>query len=226
VFATYGAKVLMVPEEIVVADVRQLMDDGMTHLTFVDAEFFNSRHAGMRMLRRLHAEFPDLTYDLTTRVDHLRDNPEYVDEMAGLGVRVVTSALEYPAQQVLDALDKEITVADMEGVIAQMRDSGVALNPTFIMFNPWVGFDELLRFRDFVDSNGLGETIDPIQYETRLYLYKGSPLMELPAIRGLKLTEHEFHYDWEHDDPMVDELYEQVSTPPEPGVFKRCCLKC
>jgi radical SAM superfamily enzyme YgiQ (UPF0313 family) len=210
----------------VVEDVRNLVAQGMTHLTFTDAEFFNSKTHGIRILRRLHAEFPTLTYDFTTRVDHILEHPDLFREMAGLGVRFVTSALEFPSQRVLDIVAKEITVEDIETSIAQLREVGITLNPTFIMYNPWVSRQEILSFKDFVERNGLEDVIDPIQYETRLHLYKGSPLLNRASTSGIELIEQEFHFEWKHPDPEVDALYYANVSPPEPGVFKRCCLKC
>ena len=226
VFAAYEGRVFPIPEDIIVEDVRTLVSQGMTHLTFMDADFINAKHHGIKVLRRLHAEFPELTYDFTTRADHILENREAMTEMRGLGVRFVTSALEFPVQRVLDALDKKLTVAEIEECIAFMRETGIGLNPTFIMFNPWIGMDDLAMFHDFVARNRLEDVIEPIQYETRLNLYKGSPLLKDPFVRSLALTEHEFHVDWAHPDPQVDEVYRQNVTPREEGVFKRCCLKC
>lgn len=226
VVAAYGRRVLVVPEDIVLEDVRNLVRLGMTHLTFQDAEFINSKHHGINILRKLHAEFPDLTYDLTTRMDHILENQGTIREMARLGVRFITSALEFPSQRMLDAIEKELTVEQISDGIRFLRTTGIKLNPTFIMFNPWGSLEDMISFRQFVEQNELDEIIDPIQYETRLNLYKGSPLLQNEFIRSLELTEHEFHYDWKHPDPRVDELYAQSVTPPQEGVFKRCCLKC
>lgn len=226
VYAAYDGKVIMVSDDIVVEDVRNLVRQGMTHLTFTDAEFFNARNHGVRIMRRLHDEFPTLTYDFTTRVDHIIEHEGAIREMASLGLKFITSALEFPTQKVLDIVAKEISVADIELAIDKMRDCGVKLNPTFIMYNPWVSRSDILSFKDFISRNDLENVVDPIQYETRLHLYKGSPLLNRPSTAGLKLTEQEFHFDWAHPDPAVDEMYYANVTPPEPGVFKRCCLKC
>jgi radical SAM superfamily enzyme YgiQ (UPF0313 family) len=226
VFAAYDGKVLIVPADVVIDDVRNLVAQGMTHLTFTDADFFNAKRHSVGLLRRLHEEFPALTYDFTTRVDHIVENPDLMREMAGLGVRFITSALEFPKQRVLDEVFKEVTVEVIEQSIALLRSCGVILNPTFIMFNPWIDLEDLVLFHEFVERNGLENVIDPIQYETRLHLYKGSPLLANPSIQALQLEEHEFHFDWKHPDPRVDELYLQSLTPVEEGVFKRCCLKC
>lgn len=226
VYAAYDGKVIMVTDDIVIEDVRNLMRQGMTHLTFTDAEFFNAKNHGIRIMRRLHEEFPALTYDFTTRVDHILEHEDAIREMATLGLRFITSALEFPTQKVLDIVAKEITVDDIELAIERLRSCRVTLNPTFIMYNPWVSRDEILSFKDFISRNDLEDVVDPIQYETRLHLYKGSPLLNRVSTSGLKLTEREFHFDWAHPDPAVDEMYYANVTPPEPGVFKRCCLKC
>jgi radical SAM superfamily enzyme YgiQ (UPF0313 family) len=226
VYATYDGKVIPIKDDIVIEDVRNLVALGMQHLTFTDAEFFNAKNQGLRLLRVLHAEFPDLTYDFTTRIDHILEHEEALREMKDLGVRFITSALEFPTQMVLDVVSKEISLADIELAIKTLRDIGIRLSPTFIMFNPWVGKEDLATFRDFIERNDLDDVVDPIQYETRLHLYKGSPLLSRASTAGLELTEFEFHYDWKHADPAVDEMYFANVTPPEPGVFKRCCLKC
>jgi radical SAM superfamily enzyme YgiQ (UPF0313 family) len=226
VFAAYDGKVLLVGEDLIVEDVRQLVAGGMTHLTFTDADFFNARHHGLKILRRLHAEFPELTYDATTRVDHIMENLELVKESARLGMRVITSALEFPSDTVLQQLDKEITVEMTEACIEELRNSGIRLNPTFIMFNPWIGLEDLVLFEEFTERAGLAEIIDPVQFETRLHLYKGSPLLKNHSVQQLQLEEREFHYEWKHPDPRVDEVYFSSLTPAEEGVFKRCCLKC
>ncbi|MFB4212861.1 RCCLKC-tail radical SAM protein [Shouchella sp. 1P09AA] len=226
VFAAYGGKVLLIPEDIVINDVRNLVEDGMTHLTFVDADFFNAKYHGIKIIRALNKEFPNLTYDFTTRVDHILENKETLVELRNLGVKFITSALEFPSEQVLDEVAKETSVTDIEDAIWYLKDIGIKLNPTFIMFNPWTSLDDLTHFRSFVDKNDLNQYIDPIQYETRLYLYKGSPLLNQQSIKNLDLTEHEFHFDWKHPNQEVDELYYEMLTPAEEGIFKRCCLKC
>lgn len=227
VFAAYDGKVILSAEDAVLHDVSNLVEQGMEHLTFIDADFFNAKRHAMSVLRRIHAEHPSLTFDFTTRVDHVIENADLLDELAALNVRVVTSALEFPSQRVLDEVYKEMTVPMIEDAVARIRGAGIVLNPTFIMFNPWVGLDDIALFHDFVARNDLEELIDPVQYETRLHLYKGSPLLRNPSIQALELTEQEFHFDWKHPDPRMDELFLASRTPPqEQSGFKRCCLKC
>lgn len=227
VFAAYDGKVLLSQEDIIIRDVTALVDAGMEHLTFVDADFFNAKRFALRVLSRLHEEFPRLTYDLTTRLDHIVECRDQIGAMSKMNVRVITSALEFPSQLVLDQLTKEMALSVMQDAIRLLSNSGIVLNPTFIMFNPWTGLDDLIEFQDFLEDNCLQEAVDPIQFGTRLHLYKGSPLLLNPTIQSLTLHEQEFHYNWEHPDPGVDELYRvSIEAAQDTDGFKRCCLKC
>lgn len=226
VFAAYGGKVLLIPEDLVIADVTNMVNNGATHITFIDADFFNSKQHGIKILRKLNNLFPNISYDFTTRVDHILENEHTLMEMSSLNVKFITSALEFPTQEVLDAVAKQTSLEDIERAIKILRKINIKLNPTFIMFNPWINLEDLVFFKQFVEKNDLDNIIDPIQYETRLHLYKGSPLLNSSSLSNIELEEKEFHLEWKHPDPMVDQLYFDSLTPVEEGIFKRCCLKC
>jgi radical SAM superfamily enzyme YgiQ (UPF0313 family) len=226
VFAATGRKVTLIPPAVVMEDIRQVVALGAEHIWFTDAEFFNAKHHGVGIVRSMKREFPHLTFDITTRADHILESKAQVAELRELGCRFVTTALEFPLQRVLDAVYKELTVDQIERTIDYCRTIGLTLNPTFIMFNPWVDLEDLGRFREWLDRVGLAESVSPVQYETRLYLYKGSPLLQRPDVQTLELTEREFHYEWKHPDRRVDQLFAETVEPSESRVFKRCCIKC
>ena len=226
VFAAYETKVVRVSTDTILKDVEQLVNQGMTHLTFTDADFFNVKRHNLNLVQTLHETYPDLTFDLTTRIDFILELEQHFEMLAKCNVKFITSALEFPTQRVLDIVAKDITVEDIEDAIRICNRVGIKMNPTFIMYNPWVTPQDLDEFHDFVARNELGNIIDPVQYETRLKLYKGSPLLNRNSTKHLELEEKEFHYDWVHPIQEVDVLYQQNVTPVEEGVFKRCCLKC
>ncbi|WP_319773457.1 arsinothricin biosynthesis radical SAM protein ArsL [Breoghania sp.] len=226
VYSAYDGKVLLGDVDQVIADVDALVGQGMEHLTFIDAEFFNATRRSFDALARIHARHPSLTYDFTTRVDHILENRDHLRGLYEHGVRVITSALEFPKDEVLQQVRKEVDLQDLKTAVGLVQGSGIVLNPTFIMFNPWVGLEDFARFNDFLVETHMEDAVDPVQYETRLHLYKGSPLLQNETIKALRLDEKEFHYDWFHSDPRVDELFRASVTPVEEGQFKRCCLKC
>jgi radical SAM superfamily enzyme YgiQ (UPF0313 family) len=222
VFAATGTKVNIIPTETVLEDIRQVVRLGATHVCFVDADFFNSRNHGLDVVRRMHAEFPDLTFDFITRADHIVESKSTIAELKELGLLFLTSALEFPRQRVLDAIDKGLTLEQIEEAVAFCRSIGLRLNPTFIVFNPWIEPADLLWFDEWLEKTQLADTVDPGVFTGRLYIYKGSHLLENEHVRRLELTEHEFHYDWKHADPRVDEIYRLMKLNDGPAGFKRC----
>ncbi len=222
VFAATGTKVNIIPTDVVLEDIRQVVRMGATHICFVDADFINSRQHGLDVVRRMKAEFPELTFDFIARADHILESKDAIAELKDLGCLFITSALEFPSQRVLDAINKGLTLEHIEHAIAFCRSIGLRLNPTFILFNPWVGPTDLLWFDEWLDRTGLAEWVDPGQFTGRLYFYKDSNLLANPDVRKLELIEHEFHYDWKHPDPRMDEIFREMKLNENPGAFKRC----
>ena len=226
VFAATGRKVSLIPADAVMADIRQVVALGAEHIWFTDAEFLNSKHHGLSIVERMKREFPFLTFDITTRTDHILEAKDVVAELQALGCQFITTALEFSSQRVLDAIDKEMSLEQIERAVAYCQSIGLRLNPTFIMFNPWADLDDMIQLREWIERVGLATTISPLQSETRLYLYKGSPLLAHPDICKLELVEREFDYEWKHPDARVDKLFAEYSKPTEVGSFQRCCIKC
>jgi radical SAM superfamily enzyme YgiQ (UPF0313 family) len=225
-YAAYGRKVSLLPLEVIMEDVRSCVELGAEHICFMDVEFLNSKTHGLKVIRAMHAEFPHLTCDFTARADHLLDCRPQVEEMVGSGARFVTSAFEFPSNRVLQAVSKELDVEQCVGAARMCEEIGLGLNATFLTFNPWTKLEEVHRLADFLEQSRLDRYVDPLQLETRLHLPKGSPLLGLPALEGIELIEHEFHYEWKHPDARVDEAYAKIMEAAVPGEFKRCCIKC
>jgi hypothetical protein len=70
-----------------------------------------------------------------------------------------------------------------------------------------------LEVLEFVETNGLIDHVDPVQYSIRLLIPPGSWLAEheetLPY-RG-PLDEAAFTYRWAHPDPRMDQLQKEVA---------------
>lgn len=226
VYGAYNGGVAPYEFDSVLADARQLAEEGVTHFCFIDAEFLNSRTLGPEAVRRIAAELGPCTFEFTTRVDHILDYPDLLRELAGLGVRRITSALEFPSDRILRIFDKGIDVADMRRAIAEAEQIGVELNPTFIPFTPWVRYDELLTFEDFLVETGLARTADPTVLQTRLLLFKGSPLLSSPWMEDVETVDRGLWLDWRHHDLRVEGLWEQRRQEAEGAGRGRCCVKC
>jgi radical SAM superfamily enzyme YgiQ (UPF0313 family) len=226
VYGAYDGGVAPYEVDVVVADARQLAEEGVRHFLFIDAEFLNSRTLGLAVVRRMVEELGPVTFEMTTRVDHILDYPELLRELVDLGMRRVTSALEFPSDRILRIFDKGIDTENMRAAIAKAEELGFELNPTFIPFTPWVRYEELLTFEDFLVETGLAKVVEPTALQTRLLLFKGSPLLSSPWMEDVPVRDQGLWLEWEHPDPRVEELWQQRRTDAE-GVGKvRCCVKC
>lgn len=226
VYGAYDGGIAAYDSDTVLADCRQLADEGVRHFCFIDAEFFNSRTIGVGVVRRLVEEIGPITFELTTRVDHILSYRKELTELVSLGLRKVTSALEFPSDRILRIFDKHITVEDMRAAIAEAERIGFQLHPTFIPFTPWVSYDELLTFEDFLVETGLATVTDPTALQTRLLLFKGSPLLSSPWMEDVATVDRGLWVDWTHPDRRVEQLWRERRTDAEGAGKVRCCVKC
>jgi radical SAM superfamily enzyme YgiQ (UPF0313 family) len=226
VYGAYDGGVAPYELDSVVADARQLAEEGVRHFLFIDAEFFNSRRLGVEAIRRIVDEIGPFTFEFTTRVDHILDYGPLLEELVELGLRRVTSALEFPSDRILRIFDKGIDVADMRRAIAEAERIGFEMNPTFIPFTPWIRYEELLTFEDFLVETGLSRVVHPTALQTRLLLFKGSPLLKSPWLQDVPTIDRGFHLDWRHSDPRVEELWQERRDEAEGAGAVRCCVKC
>jgi hypothetical protein len=196
------------------------------HFCFIDAEFFNSATIGIGVAQKLADRLGPITFELTTRVDHILDYTAELEKLVSLGLRRVTSALEFPSDRILRIFDKHIDVAHMRAAIAEAGRIGFELYPTFIPFTPWIEYAELLGFEDFLVDTGLARVTDPTALQTRLLLFKGSPLLSSPWMEDVATSDRGFWVEWTHPDRRVEDLWQERRAEAEGAGRGRCCVKC
>lgn len=226
VYASSGTKVKFTSPETIMEDVDQLVKEGIEHITFVDAEYINDIKFSLSVVNKIHEKYPHLTYDFTTRIDHIVENGESIAQFKRTGCIAITTSIEFPRKDILSKLEKNITLNDILKGMEILRQNELKVHTTFVTFNPWTDLEGLMNLAHFIKVNNLEDVIDPIQYETRLHLYKGSPLLKNNTLSNITLNEQQFHYEWEHPDPQVDEVFQKMVKPVQEGEFKRCCLRC
>lgn len=69
-------------------------------------DFLNGPGHALKPVRALHAQFPDLSYDFTAKIEHLLRHRERVPEFAATGCVFVVSAVESLSDVVLANLEK------------------------------------------------------------------------------------------------------------------------
>ncbi len=210
----YNGKFFAVQRDTVLSEIQEQVVEGATHITFGDPDFLNGPTHGLRILRAMHETFPSLTFDFTTKIEHILKNREYFPEFAQLGCRFVISAVETLNEQVLTILEKHHTRADVKEAIDIIHGAGIALRPTWVPFTPWTTLGDYLDLLKFIDTHGLVYHVDPVQYAVRLLIPPGSYLLNRPETKELSLTldEASFSYTWVHPDARMDELHKTVNA--------------
>lgn len=208
VVPVYQGKFRVVPADIVIADIRQQVEAGAEHVTFGDPDFFNGPAHGMRIVERMHGEFPSLTYDATIKIEHLLKRRDLLPELRHTGCLLVTSAVESVDDEVLRKLDKGHTKADFLEVVRLFRENGLNLSPTFIPFTPWTTLESYRELLRVLAEWDLVHQVASVQLTLRLLIPAGSRLLELEEIQHLVdgFRPDALAHQWRHPDPGIDDL--------------------
>ena len=169
----YSGRFFAVPAEIVLADMRALVKRGAQHITFGDPDFFNGPTHALALVTALAREFPGVSYDVTIKVEHLRRHADALTTLRDTGCAFVTTAVESFDDEVLRRLAKGHTAADIARAFELLRHHGLAVNPTFIPFHPWMTFRNYQTFLREILNHGLVENVAPIQLALRLLVPAG-----------------------------------------------------
>ena len=208
----YNGVFRIVDREIVLADIRQQVKAGAQHITFGDPDFFNGVGHAVPLVEALHQEFPQLTYDVTIKVEHLRDNTELLKTLRDTGCLFIVSAVESLDNRILEKLQKGHSREDFFGVVAECRRAGIPLQPTFVPFTPWTTFENYLDLLEQLRRLELIGAVAPIQLAIRLLVTAGSRLLDIEEVRNSvgPFDAKSLIYPWEHSVPGIDRLCEEL----------------
>ena len=209
----YNGAFRVVEREVVLEDIRQQVAAGAKHITFGDPDFFNGPAHALSIVEATHREFPELSYDVTIKIEHLRKLDTHLATLRDTGCLFVTSAVESVNDTVLEKFDKGHTRADFLAVVARFRELGLTLLPTFVPFTPWTTLDGYNDLLDAIAQQKLCENVAPIQLAIRLLIPAGSRLLELPDVRAMvgEFDSPALMFPWKHEDARVDALGRAVS---------------
>ena len=212
VVPVYGGKFRIVQPDVVLADVAQQVEVGAQHITFGDPDFLNGPKHAMRVVETLHERFPDVTYDVTVKIEHILDNRECLPTLRDTGCVLVTSAVESIDDATLWILDKGHTRDDFVRAVELCRNVALHLQPTFVPFNPWTSLEGYASLLESLVELGLVGQVTPIQLAIRLLIPRRSRLMELPEVASDvgPYDEAILGYPWAHADLRVDALQLQI----------------
>jgi radical SAM superfamily enzyme YgiQ (UPF0313 family) len=185
VVPVYQGEFRVVQRDVVLDDIRQQIAQGSSHVTFGDPDFFNGPTHAMRIAEALHAEFPQVTYDATIKIEHLLKHRDLLVPLRDTGCLFVTTAVESLDDAILAKLEKNHTRHDFFEVVNLARKTGLALQPTFIAFTPWTTIENYRELLRVLKDLELVENVSSIQLALRLLITTSSRLLELDDIRSI-----------------------------------------
>lgn len=217
--AVYDGRYRVTGAEPVLADIAQLARAGAGHITFGDPDFLNAPIYSLRVLEEAHRRFPELTFDVTVKVEHILRHRDSLQSMADCRVIFLTSAVETLDDAILARLSKGHTAADAASAVDLVRAAGMDIHPTWLPFTPWTtaaGVGDIARF---IWEKDLAAVTDPVQLSIRLLIPDGSLMLEVDG-----LSEHVVGYDpealgyaWRPADPAMDTLQAELASLAEKG---------
>ena len=210
----YDGRLRIVPEDVVLADVEAQVEAGARHITFGDPDFLNGPHHSLRVVAAVHKHWPELTFDCTTKVEHILRHEDVWPELADAGCLFVVSAFESVNDDILAVLDKGHTTAEAAAAVALLRRHGIEIRPSFLPFTPWTTLDDVADLLDFVAALDLVGNVDPVQYTIRLLVPEGSllePILEAEGRLG-RYDAGRLSWTWAHPDLAVDALQAELAA--------------
>jgi hypothetical protein len=215
----YEGRFRIVQRDVVLEDIRQQVDAGAEHITFGDPDFFNGVGHAIPLVNTLHQAFPQLTYDVTIKIEHLLRHAEHLPTLRDTGCVLITSAVEAVQDRVLAILDKGHTRQEFLQALALCREIGIHLNPTFVAFMPWTTLDDYIELLTVIAEQGLIDHVAPIQLAMRLLMPAGSKILDVPQIDEVLdgFDDAALTYRWTHPDPRVDRLCDEALSLVQSG---------
>lgn len=219
----YNGRFFVVPAPVVLEDIRTQVHMGARHITFGDPDFLNGPGHSMKIVKAMHAEFPDLTFDATIKIEHILERRTLFPELRELGCAFIVSAVESLSETVLTHLKKGHSKADVIEALAILKAAGIPMRPSLLPFTPWATLDDYLELLEFFEDQRMLEHVDPVHFSIRLLVPPDSALLaDLTADGYLgPLNRASFTYEWTHPDQRMDSLQRQVARLAEEAEQER-----
>jgi len=210
----YDGRTRLVGEDAVVADVAQLVAMGARHITFGDPDFLNGPHHAARVIDAVHRAFPDVTFDVTVKVEHVLRHRDLWPRMGAAGCLFVVSAFESASDEILGQLDKGHSAAEAAQAVGVLRGAGIEPRPSLLPFTPWTRPEDVFSLLDLVARCDLVGNVDPVQYAVRLLVPPGSLLIASGRLEGRIDAYDDEHlgWSWRAPDPRLDTLQQELSA--------------
>ena len=156
-------RIRIVGSSVVMADIAQLVAAGARHITFGDPDFLNGVKHSLQVARELHRHFPEVTFDCTTKVEHILEHRQVWPELSEYGCLFVISAFESLNAEIL--LSGCHTADEAAQAVALLREHAIEDPPVVVAVHALgdaAGHPRDPRFRDCQRDGGERRS-DPVR---------------------------------------------------------------
>lgn len=142
------------PVNRVLQEIKYLYGKGARRFYFVDDQFFGPGKAGIERVRSFALSLLSLNLDIEWQIFCRVDNvqTEIFQLMRQAGLSVVNMGIEGGSQTQLNRMNKQQTVAQIIQAVETIRQLGITLIPSFIMFDPYVTLNEIEANIDLIEQ--------------------------------------------------------------------------
>ena len=223
VVPVYHGRFRIIPQDLVLDDIRQQIEKGAQHISFGDPDFFNGPGHAKDILISFRDEFPEITFDATIKVEHILKHQDLLPMLKEAGCLFITTAVESVEENILNLLNKGHTRSDFVVATRIAQKIGIILSPTFVPFTPWTTIDGFIDLLNTIAELNLIENVAPIQLAIRLLIPNESYLLNLPQIKPYlkEYNQEALSYRWENKIQSVEKLCSIVQNIVETGTQKK-----
>ncbi|MBF0118507.1 MAG: radical SAM protein [Desulfobacterales bacterium] len=160
---------------------------GVQFISFQDDEFMADRNRVYEFCERRNQLFPDIRWSCTGRVNLISE--EIIKNMRSSGCCSISYGFESGSPRMLKAMQKAVTIEQMEKAVALNRQYGLPIPVSFILGMPGENQESCRETVDFCIKNNLH--LESLMFATP---YPGTQLFEYAVESGrIKLNDlHEF----------------------------------
>jgi len=132
--------------DLVIYDLEQLLNHGVTEIYFADEDFFANKKRLIEILDEIEGRGLKFRWFGTARADYFRErhiNHGLLERIKQSGCQQLGIGLESGSQRVLDMLKKDITIEDSLNTARLLNEVGIDANFSYMDGLPDEGEDEI-----------------------------------------------------------------------------------
>ncbi|OGQ98759.1 MAG: hypothetical protein A2284_11165 [Deltaproteobacteria bacterium RIFOXYA12_FULL_61_11] len=160
-----------------------------TFIVYTDSLFLVDRSRTLAFLRLLKQREHRTSYSLSARFDCIADD-EILEALRDTHCRVLRLGMESGSQRILDAMQKDITVAMIDRGLEKVQHYGIIPSVTMQIGQPQETFDDIRQTIELAERHAEGNGLFRFFLTTP---YPGTTLYAYAKKRGLIRSDREFY---------------------------------